>query len=337
MLDFKTLEKFDSKKMYEIYDSWPKLARESWDAVKNPVKLNKINHIVFAGMGGSGTIGDLFNAVFSTTNIHITLIKGYLLPKTIDENTLVVCTSISGNTVETLSILNQASSIDCQKIVISSGGKMEQFCKDKSIDYFKIPFVHSPRASFTVFLYTILHILEFLLPIKKSEILDSIKELEKLQAKINSNNLNEDNISLEIAKWIKGIPIILYPHGFQAVAFRFKNALQENAKNHAIVEDIIEFCHNGIVALEKKSNIHPILIQGKDDYVKTKERWKILKEFFDQENIEFKEIFSIDGNILSKIITLIYLLDYATIYKAVIDGTDPSPVMAIDFIKDRLR
>ena len=82
--------------------------------------------------------------------------------------------------------------------------------------------------------------------------------------------------------------------------------------------------------------MQPILIQGYDDYFKTKERWDILKEFFNSKQIEYKEIRSLNGSIISKIINLIYLLDYASIYHSVISGIDPSPVSAIDFIKERL-
>ena len=134
----------------------------------------------------------------------------------------------------------------------------------------------------------------------------------------------------------RGIPIIYYPHGLQSASIRFKNSIQENAKLHAISEDIIEACHNGVVSWDKPSIVKPILIQGEDDYIKTKERWNILKEFFEEKNIEYKEIFSVKGSILSKLINLIYLLDYTTIYKAVLSETNPTPVRPIDFIKNRL-
>ena len=103
-----------------------------------------------------------------------------------------------------------------------------------------------------------------------------------------------------------------------------------------MIEDVIESCHNGIVAWDKKSSINPILIQGSDDYIKTKQRWLILKEFFEKNNIQYIEIFSINGNILSKLINLIYLLDYSTIYKAVLSNIDPTPVIPIDFVKGKL-
>ena len=80
----------------------------------------------------------------------------------------------------------------------------------------------------------------------------------------------------------------------------------------------------------------PVMIEGTDDHIKTKERWKILREYFDKNQINYKEIFTVDGGILSKIACLIYLLDYSSIYYAVRLGIDPSPIKSIDFIKKRL-
>ena len=105
---------------------------------------------------------------------------------------------------------------------------------------------------------------------------------------------------------------------------------------HAMTEDVIESCHNGIVSWERKSNVKPILIQGINDNLKTIERWKILKEFFDMKDIEYRIIRSNDGSILSKIINLIYILDYSTIYSAIMNNVDPSPVNSIDYIKSKL-
>ena len=130
--------------------------------------------------------------------------------------------------------------------------------------------------------------------------------------------------------------MIYYPFGLEASAIRFKNSLQENAKMHAITEDVIEACHNGIVSWSKKSNIKPILIQGKDDHVKTRERWNILKEYFVFKNIDYRVVESVNGSILTKIINLSYVLDYSSIYASVLAKTDPTPVKSIEFIKARV-
>ena len=336
MLDLKTLERIDKKSMYKVYDKWAEISENAYNSDIKIVEFKNIDHIVFVGMGGSGTIGDIFSSILSKTNIHVSIVKGYLLPKTVDKKSLVIFTSVSGNTVETLSVLKDTIKQDCKTISFSSGGKLEQFCKENNLEYRKIEKNHSPRASFVSYLYSMLKVLKNIIPIDKNEINNSIRELEILNKKISSKNLTSENPALKLAEEISSIPLIYYPWGLQAAAIRFKNSLQENAKMHAIIEDVVEASHNGMVAWEKKSDVFPILLQGHDDYIKTKERWGIVKIYFDGNEIKYKEISSIGGNILSKLIHLVYLLDYASIYKAVLCNIDPTPVKPIDFIKSKL-
>ncbi len=336
MLDISTIEKYDVQKMYKVYDKWPEIAREIFESNQEHVNFDDIDHIVFAGMGGSGAIGDLFSSILSKSNIHVSLVKGYLLPKTVDKNTLVVTTSVSGNTSETLTVMNSAKKIDCSLIAFSSGGKMKEICERDKITFKKIPIFHSPRTSLIGFTYSILKILNSILPIEKKDVIESLNELDVMKKQISSYNLSDSNPAINLASWISGIPIVYYPNGLQSAATRFKSSLQENAKNHAITEDVIEACHNGIMSWERPSVVQPILLRGQDDYIKTKERFEIIKEFFIENNIEFKEIYSVSGNILTKMISLIYMLDYTSIYKAILSKSDPSPVNSIDYIKQRI-
>lgn len=89
--------------------------------------------------------------------------------------------------------------------------------------------------------------------------------------------------------------------------------------------------------MERNSIVKPILLQGKDGDIKTRERWLVIKEYFEKKKIDYKEVFSVSDNILTKLINLIYLLDYSTIYFATLCGIDPSPVKSIDFIKNKLQ
>lgn len=322
--------------MYKIYEKWPEIAKEAYESDLTPVDFHNIDHIVFAGMGGSGAIGDMFESILSKSNVHVSLVKGYLLPKTVDKNTLVVVTSASGDTIETLTVLDSATKLDCSLIAFSSGGRIKEYCKKNNIIFRKIESIHSPRSSFVNFSYSIMNILNSILPIDKNEIIKSINDLENIKKQISVHNLTDSNSALDLASFISSIPLIYYPHGLQSAATRFKSSLQENAKTHVIIEDIIEASHNGIVAWERSSSIQPILLRGHDDYIKTKERYEIIKEFFLENNIDFKEINSIPGNILSKTITLIYMLDYTSIYRAILSKIDPSPVSSIDYVKRKI-
>ena len=317
------IDTVDSQKMHRVYDNWPEIAKKYFSKTFSKIEIKDIDHIVFAGMGGSGAIGDVFSSILSKSDMHVSVVKGYELPRTVDKNTIIVTTSISGNTTETLSILDSAEKTNAKIVALSSGGKMEEFCKKRKMDFYKI-------------LYASLNVLEDIVPVKKMDIDESIQSLFNIRKSISSQNLTETNQALQIAQWLENIPVMYYPWGLQSTAIRFKNSMQENAKTHVIVEDVIETCHNGIVAWNKLNKFQPILLQGKDDHVKTKERWKIIKEFFQEKDIKYKEIFSPEGNVLSKITSLIYLLDYVSIYKAIISNIDPTPVKEIDFIKQRL-
>tara|TARA_Y100001936_G_scaffold239415_1_gene272512 strand:- start:13908 stop:14915 length:1008 start_codon:yes stop_codon:yes gene_type:complete len=330
------LERVDKKYMYKSYDSWPDIARESYENKFEKFDVKDIDHVVFAGMGGSGSIGDAISAILSKKDIHVSIVKGYTLPRTVDSKTVIIATSVSGNTNETLEILKIAKKTSAKIIGFSSGGEMENYCKNQDIIFHKIPIIHSPRASFTKFLYSILNILEPILPLEKKEILESISTLQDTRKEIFSENLTKNNKALNLAEFTKDVVAVYYPAGFQSVAIRYKNCLQENTKIHAMTEDVIETCHNGIVSWEKKSLVRPVLIQGKNDHEKTIERWRILEEFFKNKQINYKIINSIEGNILSKIVNLIYLLDYSTIYSAVLTNTDPTSVESVRYVKSKL-
>lgn len=164
--------------MCKIYDMWPEIAREYYEKKHPKIDIKNVEHIVFAGMGGFGAIGDIFAAILSKTKIHVSVVKGYHLPNTIDSNTLVVTTSVSGNTIETLTVLDSARKSKNKIIAFSSGGKMEKYCIKHKLEHQKIPLLHSQRASFAVFLYSMINVLDTIIPLTKNEVLESIYQLE---------------------------------------------------------------------------------------------------------------------------------------------------------------
>ena len=121
--------------MYKIYDNWPEMAESAYNSQIESIDHKDIDHIVFSGMGGSGTLGDIFQSILSKTNIHVSVVKGYHLPKTVDNNTLVVTTSVSGNTDETLEVLNLAKKKERKIIAFKSGRKMKKNCKNNYLNF----------------------------------------------------------------------------------------------------------------------------------------------------------------------------------------------------------
>ena len=159
------MEEIDSQKMYKIYEEWPNLSKKYFEKNFEKIRVSNINHIIFAGMGGSGALGDIFSSILSKTNIQVSVVKGFHLPSTINNKSLVITTSVSGNTKETLRVLDLANKQESKIISFSSGGKMEQFCNNNQIIFRKISLFHSPRTSLINFTYSILKILNSILNI----------------------------------------------------------------------------------------------------------------------------------------------------------------------------
>jgi glucose/mannose-6-phosphate isomerase len=332
------LLKYDISGMCKAYDRWPDIAEEVYEK-KNygVVDFKNIKHVAFAGMGGSGAVGEIFSSILSKSGIHTSIIKSHLLPKTVNDETLVVITSISGNTEESLSIIQEAKKKNIKTIAYSSGGLIKEFCNNNQIKFQHLEKIHSPRTSLPSALYTMLKTLGPQFGISEIEVLNSINQMKKTREKINSSQLNENNPSIKLAEWISGIPVIYYPQGLKAVAIRFKNSLQENSKIHVVTEEVLEACHNGIMSWERTSNMKCVLIRGMDDHSKTKTRLEIIKQYFNEKNISFYEVNSISGDLLSKIINLIFQLDYTSIYHAIMNQSDPSPLKSIEYIKNHMK
>ena len=339
-MDGGTLERFDTQRMHEVYDRWPRMAADAYESgLEEPFDARGgVDEVVLAGMGGSGAVGDVIASILSETGIRATVVKGYRLPSTAaGAGTLVIPISVSGNTDETAAVLRSAWDAGCRTVSFSSGGSIQELCERRSAEHRRILQQHSPRASFASFLFSVLGVLRGMLPVRDADVRRAIGCMESRSGQICSQNLAPgDNPSLSLAAGLTATPVIYYPVGLQAAATRFKNSLQENAKMHCAVENVIEACHNGIVPWERPSGFLPVLIRGTDDFVKTQERWSILKRYFEERSIRFLEVSSVEGDILAKICDLVYTLDYASIYRAVMSGIDPAPIGPIDFVKERL-
>lgn len=326
----------DPSGMHRAYDDWPRLAREAHERRPEPAMDYRFDHVVFAGMGGSGALGEIFHSLLSRSPVHVDIVKGYRLPYTTGPGSLVVATSVSGRTAETISVLRSAQKTGCRMVGFSSGGPLQDMCGSCGIPHYRVEQVHSPRASLVSYLYSMMGALGRLLPVSASDVGESLDHLDSLAARVSSSN-REQNPALDLASWLSGTPVILYPWGLRAAAVRFKNSLQENAKTHAMTEDIIESCHNGIVGWESESDAQPVMIRGADDGPTTRERWKVMSEYFAGRSIEFREVASPAGSLLTKLVGLIYLLDYASVYLALLRGADPAPVESIDYVKSRIK
>ena len=208
------------------------------------------NKLVIIGMGGSAIGGDILAAlVADVAKIPIFTAREYSIPATIDENTLVLACSYSGNTEETLSAVNAALARNCKIVGITSGGKLEELCKTHELPVLNIPKGLPPRAATAFLFFPMLIILEKLNIAKTdAELSELVTELKALRdTLIPEVPINKNPGKALAVKLHNSLPFI-YGHSYLTViALRWKTQLNENAKILAVAGGFPEMNHNEIV------------------------------------------------------------------------------------------
>jgi glucose/mannose-6-phosphate isomerase len=343
MLSLLEVKKIDKSGLYKVYEDWPKYCKKAYEVEVNAPDASNVRKIIYAGMGGSATPGDILQDwLKDSINIPFYVVKDYHLPKFAGKDTLVLAVSCSGNTEETLSIVHESLKAGCKVATISSGGLLEKMSLKNNIPHNKVTFTLLSRASFPYIFYASSKIFVSCGFIKglEDQISNSIKVVERVSKRISVEASIEENLSKKIALWLYDfLPVIYGSNLNRAVVIRFKNVLNENAKMHAIVDVLPELCHNEIVAWEgaKDKALKPLFLRYKGEPPEVKVRFEILRELIKDAGFDVLEIYSQGEDRLSKIMSLLYILDFSSLYTAVLRGFDPSPTASIEKMKNRLK
>lgn len=305
------------------------------------IKKENISSVIVTGLGGSAMSGDLLqNFCAGEITMPYSVNRNYFLPKFADENTLIIVSSYSGNTEETISALNQAIEKKCQIICISTGGKISQTAKEKNIPIVVIPKGLQPRYALGLSFFSLLKIFQTLELIPdQSNYVEEIRELWKLNGEIFST---ENNPAYSYAEKIIGYSPIIYSAAdvTSAVGYRFKCQFNENSKLHAFHNVIPELNHNEIIGWESfdGNKLQTILITIFDEtYLpQIKRRFEITSELAAKSGIEVMNLSSNKHKLKVRLMDLIYLTDWITYYTAVLRAFDPTEINNINTLKERL-
>lgn len=305
------------------------------NAVINP-PAEPINKVFVAGMGGSG-IGADFVAEFIVNECKVPYLvgKGYDIPSYIDQNTLYIASSYSGNTEETLNSLAQAEQVGCKIVIIASGGKLVQIAKEKNYDCIIVPGDWpSPRACLGFSLVQQLYILYKLNFISKTVI-------NEIKSSIDLIKYDQDEIKNKaetVAKLIHGkIPVIYTTDRMESVAVRLRQQINENSKALCWHHVFPEMNHNELVGwTEKNDDIAVLFLRNKDDFKRNAIRMDICKDIFTKYTNTIIEIFSKGQTLVERSIYLVHLGDWITWYLSQLRGADAIEVNVINYLKNEL-
>ena len=340
------IAKIDKSKMLDVVADFPnhivqatKLAEDIGIAEKD------INNIVIGGMGGSAISGDILKEwLRDRLDIPIFVNRDYNLPKWVGKDTLSIFLSYSGNTEETLSSFREAIKRKSICVGISSGGKLEDICKEKSVPHVKIPSGFQPRAAIAYLLFPTIKI------IQKIGLLDDvdgeIKETVKISQEISDNNKKEikqsNNLAKSIALSIKDtLPHIYGWRYYVPIARRWRTQINENSKMIARFDEVPECNHNDIVGWTEQTEIAAmsscIFLRDKDEPNRISERYNFMKDVFEKAGAKVLEVEALGKSLLARMISLMYIGDFVSCYLAILRKVDPTPVYVISKLKERLQ
>jgi len=309
-----------------------------------PQDYSTVNKVVILGIGGSAIGGDLVsNLAISEAKLPILIHRDYNLPAFIDAQTLVIASSYSGMTEETLSSFKQALETRSKKLVITTGGKLKVMAEKKNIPVFSFDYKAQPRAALPFSFLPILcflHRLGFISD-KSADVTETVSVLQKLSQKINEGVPTSQNPAKQLAQRLYGHLPVIYGGGIVSeVAHRWKTQRNENSKAWAFYEVFPELNHNAVVGYqfpsELASKIVVVLLRPAWLPQHIQLRYQVTCQLLDQAKIDYQIVDGDGASQLSQIMSLVLFGDYVSYYLAMLYKIDPSPVKAIDYLKEQL-
>ncbi len=349
--------KYDKSNQIAILLEWSDLIREAKEKClkfnipdkvqwKNKtIEYKQPRNIIICGMGASAIAGDYLVSLFREEfKVPVITDRKYHLPNFVDENTLVVCISYSGNTEETLSRYQDALVKGAMLVSISSSGLLEKLSNSIGIPHIKIREGLPPRSSLPSIYVSLIKILEKfeLLESIDQDIAETAKILEGLAKQYSPETSKEENIAKKTAySLFNTLPLFIGHSIYSPLAFRGKCEFNENSKVLAIADVLPEQNHNGIVAWDNpntiQNDVFVIFFRDKNEPKQIKIRAEETINTISQKTEKILEIFPQGKSNLAKQMAATYLIDFTSIYLGILHELDPSSTLSIDKLKEVLK
>ncbi len=345
--DLKCIHQKDTQDALGIAEKQWKQYQHRFDtgSPQHSVLSTQLRGVVVAGMGGSALAASAFASI-PGLNVPFIVVRDYDLPEFVDEDWLLLCSSYSGNTEETISVFNQAIGRKStpQMVCVSSGGQLSKLAAKHDLQNIKLPGGIQPRFTFGYQYAALTQMFESLGLIKGHSLI--VQEGSELVKKAIAGWLptvpSKDNLAKQIAHEIAGKSAVIYSSTplFPA-AYKWKISLNETAKNVAWCNSYSEFNHNEFLGWTSHPVQKPyqvIDLRSRHDHPQVTKRFEISDRLLSGKRPAALVVDIPKGqHILHDMMWVIALGDFVSCYLALLNGLNPTPVDLIEKLKKELQ
>lgn len=339
--DLKMIHQRDAQNALEVADKqWRQLTH---DYKFQPPDPQQINSIVLAGMGGSA-LPAVYLRSWPGTLVPFEIVRDYDLPDYVDEKTLVIVCSYSGNTEETLTALDQAEAKGAPIVAISAGGQLSSNAQQKQYPLLTVPGGIQPRMCAFYFLAGLLQVLEPAGLVKRgslAELRAAAAWLKDQTAPWRPEQPTKDNPAKQLALELVGKSVVVYsgPKLFPA-ANKMKIGFNENAKNVAWVNQYPEFNHNEFVGWSSHPVQKPyavVEIRSNLENERVQKRFIVSERLLSGKRPAPQVVEPAGDSLLKQLLWASNFGDFVSLYTALLNGLNPTPVDLVEKLKELLK
>lgn len=337
---------FDPDHMFDAVRAFPEHFREGWTRAAEfqaRHRADELTEVVFVGMGGSAIGGDLVRTYCrDVARVPVSVVRDYSLPASVGEGALVIASSYSGGTEETLAAFREASLRGAAAYIVTSGGALLDHAERDDLPHVVIPGGLQPRAALGYSLGALLRMATKigLCDVSESEYSEALALVEAGAEALADTASNE---ALDLARALHGTMPIVYtgPGLMQAVGVRWANQIQENAKQLAFGNVFAELNHNEIMGWEgtpeaRRRQLHVVVLRDAGDHAQIRKRIDVTRGLLADEAAGWSEVEARGEGKLARVLSMIQLGDFVSYYLALLVGVDPTPVDTIQQLKRTL-
>ncbi|MEZ4698735.1 MAG: bifunctional phosphoglucose/phosphomannose isomerase [Rhodothermales bacterium] len=347
-LSLSDIRRIDTRGMFDLVSGFPdhfKQGRAIAEEVSLTLDATKKKQLVVIGMGGSAISGDLLRCyAVDQSPIPIQVVRHYALPASIDSNTVVVASSFSGNTEESLAGFEEALARKATIVCIASGGALLDLARKHGLPYAQIPGGMPPRAALG---YSLSVLFVFARKMGLIQVPDEAwGEADALLRKQTERyaNLEVSHLARTVAEGLLDrFPVVYSANGLlEAVNWRWRGQFQENSKMLAAGNLYPELNHNEIMGWEETGapTLHDrmgvVVLRDREDHPRIQHRMDVTRSLIASRAGSWTEVSTEGQHRLTRMTSLINLGDWVSLYAAYLRNVDPTPIGLIDQLKDAL-